>query len=121
MRETSNLSFPSKLVTYFASGRPVVFHGRADSSPGRFLRENAAAFFCFRPGKDAIRNTLERSLMRPADYAEISANGRALVDSKFSFEALKASFSDFLGELPESRHANARTSSRGHDLADHTR
>ncbi|MCO5084583.1 MAG: hypothetical protein M9955_23360 [Rhizobiaceae bacterium] len=118
MRETANLSFPSKLITYFASGRPVVFHGRADSSPGRFLRENAAAFFCFRPGKDAIRNTLERSLIRHDDYAEVSANGRALVESRFSFEALRASFSDFLHIPREDEGGNVRAPWRGHNLAD---
>jgi len=42
----ARLSFPSKLTTYLAAGRPVLFHGPTYSSPSRFLAEHDAAVQC---------------------------------------------------------------------------
>jgi hypothetical protein len=44
MAEVSRLSFPSKLPTFFCAGRPVLFHGPADSSPGVYLERRQAAY-----------------------------------------------------------------------------
>jgi hypothetical protein len=40
------MCFPTKLSTYLASGRPVLFHGPADSSPSHFLRRFPAGLCC---------------------------------------------------------------------------
>ena len=98
MREESDLSFPSKLTTYLATGRPVLFHGRADSAPGRFLRSGEAAFFCFRPDAEALKSVLTRSLARPEQYEHVARNGRAMFDRFLSSSALKTAFGTFMGE-----------------------
>jgi hypothetical protein len=95
MREEANLSFPSKLTSYIASGRPVLFHGRADSSPARFLRQNGAAFFCFRPGVSAIRETIARALGDDATYARTAHAARELLDTHLSADTLRQSFARF--------------------------
>ncbi len=95
MREEANLSFPSKLTSYIAAGRPVLFHGRADSSPARFLRQNGAAFFCFRPGVAAIKETITRALGDAATYARTAQAARTLLQTHLSADALRNSFARF--------------------------
>lgn len=96
MREEADLSFPLKLAAYLAAGRPVLFHGRADSGPGRFLRRDEAAFFCFRPDTDALKHALLRALARPEVYERMACNGRALFDRFLSADALKTAFDTFM-------------------------
>lgn len=95
MREEANLSFPSKLTSYIAAGRPVLFHGRADSSPARFLRQKGAAYFCFRPGVSAIKETIDRALGDDATYARTARAARGLLEAYLSAEALRQSFARF--------------------------
>jgi hypothetical protein len=95
MREEANLSFPSKLTSYIAAGRPVLFHGRADSSPARFLRQNGAAFFCFRPGVSAIKETIARALSDDDTYARTAHAARELLETQLSADALRHSFARF--------------------------
>lgn len=46
MEAVTRYSFPSKLTTYLASGRPVLFHGPADSSVWEFLNGTERCGFC---------------------------------------------------------------------------
>jgi len=98
MRETTLLSFPSKLVTYLAAGRPVVFHGRTDASPARFLIEGGGGYFCFREGADAVARTLKRALVQPDLYAQTAKNGRELALKHLTYESLGFAFRQFMGQ-----------------------
>jgi hypothetical protein len=95
MREEANLSFPSKLTSYIAAGRPVLFHGRADSSPARFLRQNGAAFFCFRPSVAAVKETIVRAVSDDDTYARTARAARSLLETYLSADALRQSFARF--------------------------
>ncbi|WP_157091525.1 hypothetical protein [Methylobacterium nodulans] len=95
-REEANLCFPSKLSTYLATGRPVLLHSRADSSPGRFLRAGSAAFFCFRTESGAMHDLIEQAVGHSDRYAEIAHNGRALFDQYLSMPQLRKTFQEFL-------------------------
>ncbi len=97
-RHEANLCFPSKLSTCLATGRPVIFHGRADSSPGRFLRSGSAAFFCFRQTSEALYDLIEFAVGSQQSYSEIAQNGRVLFDRHLVAPRLEASFSDFLSD-----------------------
>lgn len=58
-RDFSAYSLSTKMITYLAAGRPVLYHGPADSAAGRLLQVEEAAF---------SHNSLET-----ADFAKIIA------------------------------------------------
>jgi hypothetical protein len=93
-------AFPSKLVTYLASGRPVLFHGPAYASPARFLEENGAAVQCRSLEPADVLDCLTR-LAGDADlYRRLAAAGRAAFDRFFTTHAMRESLRSFL-DLPD--------------------
>jgi glycosyltransferase involved in cell wall biosynthesis len=95
-REDAELCFPSKIATYFAAGRPILFHGPAYSSPSRFLEKWNAAFICNDPGPAGLANILGRAISDRALYARISRQGRYAFDHNLTQEHLAASVCRFL-------------------------
>jgi len=85
--EVTRLSFPSKLVTYMATGRPVLFLGPEDASPARFLRENGAG-------------ELQRLCEQPGIYAQLARNGREAFDRHLTLDAFRRRFAELL-QVPE--------------------
>lgn len=94
--KVSKLSFPSKLTTYLASGRPVFFHGPSDSSPGVFLKENQAALSCSTLEPKEIAKILAHLVKNPKLYAKLAQNGRKAFDRYLTFESLHHNFAKFL-------------------------
>jgi len=95
-REDAELCFPSKIATYFAAGRPVLFHGPAYSSPSRFLEKWDAAFICNDPRPDQLAATLRRVFSDHALYARISRQGRRAFDRNLTQEQLAKAVCGFL-------------------------
>jgi len=92
---TSRLSFPSKLTTYLAAGRPVLLHGPEYSSPYKFLKENDAGMLCSGLEKSAISNALSRLVYDADRYAQLAENGniafsKYLTDKQMRSQFLKA-------------------------------
>jgi glycosyltransferase involved in cell wall biosynthesis len=92
----ARLSFPSKLTTYLAAGRPVFFHGPEYASPARFLKENEAGILCHSLDKSKIINSISKIIHSPRLYAELANNGRKAFDKYLTLDTLKKSFADFL-------------------------
>ena len=44
LAEVAKYSFPSKIPTYLAAGRPILFHGPTYASPARYLEATGAGF-----------------------------------------------------------------------------
>ena len=95
-REDAELCFPSKIATYLAAGRPILFHGPAYSSPSRFLEKWNAAFICNDPDPHGLAATLRRALSDRALYARISRQGRQVFDSNLTQEHLAKAVCRFL-------------------------
>ncbi len=68
-------SFPSKLTSYLASGRPVLFHGPEYASPARFLKKHDAGLILSGSYKSEILNALERLVFDRERYLELTTNG----------------------------------------------
>lgn len=100
MAEVSRLSFPSKLPTYFAAGRPVLFHGRADSSPATYLRRRQAAWIVTTPDAASLHTGLLNLAEDAALFAELSAAGSAAFEADFTTDTQKAAVRRFLGMEP---------------------
>ena len=92
----TRLSFPSKLATYLAVGRPVLFHGPKYASPARFLEQNDAAVFCHSLEHSEIIDSLERLISNPGLYSRVTSNGRAAFLKHLSFASQRTSFAEFL-------------------------
>jgi glycosyltransferase involved in cell wall biosynthesis len=92
----ARLSFPSKLTTYFASGRPVFFHGPAYASPAKFIEEHETGILCHSLDPSEIIYSLLQIIDNPDLYAKLSQNGRNVFDKYFTLRSLRKSFADFL-------------------------
>lgn len=93
----ARLSFPSKLTTYLAAGRPILFHGPEHAPVARFLREQQAALCCTSLEAADILDALGRIASDAVLYAKLAANGRAAFERHLTTEIMRASFAEFLG------------------------
>jgi glycosyltransferase involved in cell wall biosynthesis len=98
--EATRLSFPGKLVTYLATGRPVMFLGPADASPARFLRRHDAGVMCHSAEAGEILRALRRLCEEPDLYARLARNGRKAFDQYLTLDAVRRRFAEFL-RVPE--------------------
>jgi hypothetical protein len=96
-REDAELCFPSKLSTYLATGRPVLFHGPAYASPSRCLTRWNAAFICNSPGPVELATVLRTAVTDPPRYAATAENGRRAFDRYLTYDHLARSLREFLG------------------------
>jgi len=92
----ARLSFPSKLTTYLAAGRPVLFHGPSYASPGIFLQNNNAGIFCNTLDKDDIIACITRLINSDDLYSMLARNGSATFSKYLTLESMKENFFRFL-------------------------
>ena len=106
MREVAQLSFPAKLPTYFAAGRPVLFVGPGDSSPFRYLSRRGAAACVPAPDLWLIQAALLRLAEDPAWFASLATAGQQAFAEDFTLARQARKFQRFLalaGAEPEAR------------------
>lgn len=92
-------SFPSKLVTYFASGRPVMCHSPKYASPAKYIFTNNAGYLCNSMLVEDIIDTLSSVESDKSKYEFYSKNGASCFKRDFTLGAMKASFQEFLGKI----------------------
>ena len=95
--EEARLSFPSKLTTYLAAGRPVLFHGPAYSSPAVFLQRERAGVCCTSREPAAILDALTTIATDGELRTTVTTNGRVAWQEQLSVHAQRAEFARFLG------------------------
>jgi hypothetical protein len=96
-RDEARLCFPSKLVTYFAAGRPVLVHGPDYSSPLRFVEEHDAGLCCADPSDGALLETLTAAVCDSERAEQAARNGRRVFDEYFTYRTLGSSLLRVLG------------------------
>jgi glycosyltransferase involved in cell wall biosynthesis len=101
MVDVSRLSFPSKLSTYFAAGRPILFHGTRDSSPARYLDRFKAGFVCDDPYPAAIYNAVQTLVERPDLYRAYAIAASEAFFRDFTLKSMRSNFYEFLGQVGE--------------------
>ncbi|MCL5407123.1 MAG: glycosyl transferase [Patescibacteria group bacterium] len=95
-KKISELSFPSKLATYLAAGRPVFFHGPEYASPAHFLKEYQAGMLCHSLDKKKIGQMLTELAKNQKLYATFSANGHEAFRKYLTMDILHQKFAEFL-------------------------
>ena len=93
----TRLAFPTKLSTYLASGRPVLFHGPADSSPAHFFGKYRAAACCHSDAAPALIGAITSLVEDPAAYARAVREGRRALAAEFTQRLFRQRFADLLG------------------------
>jgi glycosyltransferase involved in cell wall biosynthesis len=94
--EEARLCFPSKVTTYLAAGRPILFHGPAYASPSRFLEEHDAAGFCRSLEANEILDEITRLATDSARSGSLASNGHRAFLDHLTLEKTRESFSEFL-------------------------
>jgi glycosyltransferase involved in cell wall biosynthesis len=92
----ARLCFPSKLTTYLAAGRPVLFHGPDYASPARFLKENKAGVCCNSLEPSALLGHLHQLVSDRELYEQSARNGRRALELHLSLPRMQESFFRFL-------------------------
>ncbi|MEI8143296.1 MAG: hypothetical protein WCG48_01610 [Candidatus Berkelbacteria bacterium] len=92
----SRYSFPSKITTYLAAGRPVLFHGPDFSSPARFIKESDCGLCCNTLDSKKIICKLTKFVVDEKAYAEMVCNGRESFNRFFTNDTLEENFKRFL-------------------------
>lgn len=96
-REEASLSFPSKLTTYLAAGRPVFFHGPEYASPARFLKQHEAGALCHDLARTSIYNELEKLASDADRYRQLAENGSKAFHEHLTLSTMRKNFAEFLG------------------------
>ena len=89
-------SFPAKLTTYLAAGRPVLFHGPDYSSPAQFLEKYDAASFCYSLNSKDVIDSIDSILSSEKRSKDLVINGKTAFDKNLTESHLKQSLLNFL-------------------------
>ncbi|SKC94042.1 TylF/MycF/NovP-related O-methyltransferase [Paraburkholderia hospita] len=97
LAEVSRLSFPSKLVSYFAAGRPVLLHAPLDSSPAVFLKKTGAGLVTASSGASNVYNAIERLAEDPGLFKDLAAASQHVFSTEFTLERMRDRALEFFG------------------------
>ncbi|WP_458425195.1 glycosyltransferase family protein [Methylorubrum extorquens] len=96
MEEVSRLSFPSKIVIYLASGRPILFHGPDYSSPSPYIIDNNVGVCCDSLSPDKIVSAVNEFLDQAA-YSKFASSAHIAFMRDFTTDKQRALVREFLG------------------------
>jgi glycosyltransferase involved in cell wall biosynthesis len=97
MAEVAKLSFPSKIPTYLAAGRPVLFHGPAYAGPAHYLKSKGAGFICRAAEPADVYDALMHLVENEALYATLAKGAQEAFLADFTLDHMKTGVSRFLG------------------------
>lgn len=119
MEEVSRLSFPSKLVVYLASGRPILFHGPSYSSPSKYLEENDAGICVHVMDAASIIASIEQLVNDRSLYSATAKRGAQAFMTDFTLDTLHKLVREHLslGTSKRSSKSSASLQSSEADLA----
>jgi glycosyltransferase involved in cell wall biosynthesis len=97
LEEVARLSFPSKIPTYLAAGRPILFHGPGYASPAQYLRERGAGLICRAKEPDAVYDGLLHLVEDTNLYARLATASQVAFLADFTLKSMEKNVRAFLG------------------------
>lgn len=97
MVDVAKFSFPSKIPTYLAAGRPILFHGPDYASPAQYLKATGAGYICRSIEADAVYDGLAHLVEDPLLYARIAEAAQAAFLKDFTLDRMRGDVRRFLG------------------------
>ncbi len=95
--EVSKYSFPSKIVTYLATSKPIFYHGPLYSSPAKLVSGNKLGVICHTLGIEDILSALNEVLSSEESYMQMKRNVYKTYNERFTSTQLKCNFLSLLG------------------------
>ncbi|MBK9128086.1 MAG: hypothetical protein IPM13_09830 [Phycisphaerales bacterium] len=96
-RVSADTVFPTKLTTYLAAGRPVLYHGPPGSAVERFFERYPAGLCCTSREPREILGALRRVAGEPGNYRRMTAAGEAARREELSAEVFKRRIAELFG------------------------
>ena len=93
----ATLSFPTKLTTYLAAGRPILVHSPPGSSLAAFFKQHPVGVWCSELDQGAVLQALTRLLTEDEIYARATDAGRAALERQFTEGIFRRAFAQFVG------------------------
>lgn len=90
----ASYGFPTKLVEYLSTGRPVVVTSTSDI--GHYLRDGESAFLVPPDDVSAFAAALRRAAANPETAAAIGARGKAVFEAEFEVQLAVGRLADWL-------------------------
>ena len=94
----SDASIPSKLISYFASGRPVVCAAPRDSTVSRIVVQSGAGVVVESGAAAALASAISDLFLCPADTERMGRAGREYFERHFTLDRAHLQFSALLRE-----------------------
>lgn len=85
----SRFSLSTKMITYLASGRPMLYHGPVESAAAEILRKYDAAIMCYSLEPEEIKQCL---LAGDERRLQVAANALTLAKEQFLLETQRRRF-----------------------------
>ncbi len=105
-RRRVETSFPSKLVEYCQTPRPIIVWGPAASAAAQWVRRTGAALLVDRPDPAELIEAVRRLRQDPGRRAELVAAARRQAETVFSPARIRQTFDETLGALCGSRRTD---------------
>jgi hypothetical protein len=96
-RNMAELSFPTKLTTYLAAGRPIVLHAPEYASLPQYHAQQPLGVHCGAADPQAIVAALHQLITDSSVYANAARHARAAYERDFTRDRFANSFAEFLG------------------------
>jgi glycosyltransferase involved in cell wall biosynthesis len=97
MEDVVRQSFPSKLVLYLASGRPIIFHGPVYSAAADYIAGKGCGVLATSLSAESILREIERLVGDRELYANIASKAQTAFLEDFTLESMVRSFDEFIG------------------------
>ncbi|MBK8091124.1 MAG: glycosyltransferase family 4 protein [Verrucomicrobiaceae bacterium] len=91
-RALGQLGFSTKMISYLASGMPIMYHGPDYTAAGRYLERNEGALCIHTNDAAAMAEQLLQVLSEPMELARLASRGVTLANRDFNSHALKQRF-----------------------------
>lgn len=96
-RTMAELSFPTKLTTYLATGRPILLHTPDYASLPQYQQQQPLGVQCGSTDPQVIVEWIERLICEPDLYAKAAADARQAYERDFTQQRFRHSFAELLG------------------------
>jgi glycosyltransferase involved in cell wall biosynthesis len=91
-RSFAEYSLSTKMISYLASGRPILYHGPPTAAAGRLLESSGAAMCANSPDAEAIVSALRHIFDRTQNAQCIVEAALALARTRFDLRKIRARF-----------------------------
>ncbi|MCL2589443.1 MAG: glycosyltransferase family 4 protein [Betaproteobacteria bacterium] len=92
-------SFPSKLYTIMASGRPVLYYGPCETDIGRLIRENDLGWTVETSDVDGFIEAIREAYANPERREQMGQNGLKLVEKCYSTYVVARKYHELIQEV----------------------